>query len=295
MIRKLLIDPVIPKGSFVLTGEYKDKKSRKNLYLVEEGRKVVTDYEVDDYRIHTIHIADGQPVTIEYDDSIKSELAIVDFLKNHPLCSTEGYVNPNLVRSMFNIRLAHEKIELDLESMERNMENALKVLSMSFEDKYNLAFALGLNPKGMTHSELVINLVGANLTGLAIREHNTFNIFYNSMDSNKKAYVYANKAVALGIVTSSNGYFKVGGRTIGTSVKDVVDLCLSDKEFFNGFIVPEVNRNDEAPEESLNDFEVSAAIAAVIEERKEELAADPSMIPVEKKGRGRKPKESVTE
>lgn len=291
MIRKLIIDPIVPKGSFSLVGEYRDKKTRKHLFLVDEGKRVVTDYEIDDYRMHNLTIVDGQPVTIEYDDESKSELAIVDFFKNHPFCLIDGHDNHNFVRAIFRVHLEHEKVELEVDKLEKNLQITLKVLSMSFEDKYDLAFALGLNPKGMTHSELVIRLVGANLTGMAISEHKTFDIFFNSLESNKKAYVYANKAIALNIINLQEGYYKVGGRTIGTSTKDVVDLCLSDKEFFNGFIVPEVNRLDVGLDTSKDDYKVEGFIAEVIEERSEELASDPSMIPVDKKPRGRRPKE----
>ena len=291
MIRKLIIDPIVPKGSFSLVGEYRDKKTRKHLFLVDEGKKVVTDYEIDDYRMHNVTIVDGQPVTIEYDDQSKSELAIIDFFKNHPFCLTDGHENHNFVRAIFRVHLEHEKIEHEVEKLEKNLEITLKVLSMSFEDKYNLAFALGLNPRGLTHSDLVVRLIGSNLTGAAISDAKTFDIFYNSFDANKKAYVYANKAIALNIIALQEGYFKVGGRTIGTSPKDVVDLCLSDKEFFNGFIVPEVNRLDTGVEENKDDYEVEGFISKAIEERSEELAPDPSMIPTEKKSRGRKAKE----
>jgi hypothetical protein len=291
MIRKLIIDPIVPKGSISLVGEYRDKKTRKHLFLVDEGKRVVTDYEIDDYKMHNLTIFEGQPISIEYDDESLSEVAIIDFFKNHPFCLTEGHDNPNFTRAIFKVHLEHEKVEFEVEKLEKNLEITLKVLSMSFEDKYNLAFALGLNPKGMTHSELVVRLIGSNLTGVAITERKTFDIFYNSLESNKKAFVYANKAISLNIINLQEGYYKVGGRTIGTSPKDVIDLCLSDKEFFNGYIVPEVNRLDTGLDSSKDDYKVEGLIADTIEERSEELAADPSMLPVDKKPRGRRPKE----
>jgi hypothetical protein len=278
MIRKLVIDPIVPKGSFTLIGEYKDKKSRKHLFLVDEGKRVVTDYEVDDYRVHNFILTDGQPLTVEFDDEIPHELAVVNFLKNHPFCLTEGHENANFTRGIFRIHLQHEKTELEIEKLENNLEIALKVLSMSFEQKYDLAFALGLNPKGMTHSELVNALLGANLTGLATTDATTFNHFYNAIDTNKKAYIYANKAIALGVIPYTDGYYKVGGRTIGATQRDVVDLCMSDKEFFAGFVVPEVNKLDSKPEESYNDFEASSLIKEVIQEKSEELKPDHNQV-----------------
>jgi hypothetical protein len=288
MIRKLIIDPIIPKGSFTLPGEYRDKATRKQLYLVNDGKSVITDYEFDDHSVYNVVITDGQPVTIEYDDNNNKELAVVDFFKNHPLCSTEGYSNPNFARGIFKVHLQHEKTDIEISKLEKNIEIALKVLSMSFDDKYELAFALGLDPRGMTHRELTISLVGANLLGIAYSSTKTFDIFYNGMESSKKAMVYAQKAIKLGIISYDNGYFSVGGRTVGSTEKDVVDLCLSDKDFFNGFIVTEVNKSADAPSEHLNDYEItSELISEEIENNSEELAPNPSNLPAEKSNRGR--------
>jgi hypothetical protein len=281
MIRKLYLDPTSPKGSFTLPGTYRDKTTRTQVYLVDEGRRVVTESEVDYYQEHNISVTNGQPFLFEYDDEKTSDLAVVDFIKNHPLCVTEGHKNPNFAVAIFKVRLQHEKVEIETGNLEKNLVIALKVLSMSFEDKYNLAFALGLNPKGMTHSELVVSLLGPNLTGAAVAQKETFDIFYNSFESNKKAMVYANTAVSLGIIKYENGYFVVGGRTIGTTNRDVIDLCLSDKEFFNGFVVPEVDKSDDFVAEGRDDFEVKEQIITKeIEVKAEEIAPNPSMIPV---------------
>lgn len=285
MIRKLVIDPIVPKGSFTLAGEYKDKKSRKQLFLVDEGKRVVTDHEMDDHRIHNFILTDGQPITVEYDDNVQNELALVNFLKNHPFAITEGYVNSNFVRGIFRVHLEHEKTELEVEKLENNLEIALKVLSMSFEQKYDLAFALGLNPSRMTHSELVVLLIGSNLTGTAIADYKTFSQFFDGIESNKKAFVYGNKAIALGVISYNDGYYKVAGRTIGSTSKDVIDLCLSDKEFFTGFIVPEVKKLEEKLEDNYNDFEVSDLIKEVILEKAEELKAQPSVAPASRRPR----------
>jgi len=288
MIRKLIIDPIIPKGSFTLPGEYRDKATRKNLYLVSDGKAVITDYEFDDHRVHNIVITDGQPVTVEYDEKNKKELAVVDFFKNHPLCSTEGHSNPNFARGIFRVHLSHEKTDIEIDKLERNIEIALKVLSMSFENKHELAFALGLDPRGLTHRELTVRLIGANLTGASYIDTKTFDIFYNGIESNKKAMVYAQKAIKAGIISYNNGYFSVGGRTIGAIEKDVVDLCLSDKEFFSGFIVPEVDRIADNSLIIGDDYEVSnTLISETISEKSEELSANPSNIPSEKTNKGR--------
>lgn len=291
MIRKLIIDPIIPKGSFTLPGEYRDKSTRKNLYLVNEGKSVITDYEFDDHRIHNVIITDGQPVTIEYDDTNKKELLIVDFFKNHPLCSTEGHKNPNFARGIFRVHLSHEKTDIEISKLEKNMEIALKVLSTSYEQKYEMAFALGLDPRGMTHRELTVRLVGANLTGIAYNDVKAFDIFYDGIESNKKAMSYAQKAIKAGIITYDNGYYSVAGRTIGALEKDVIDLCLSDKDFFNGFVVTEVNKLEDANTvESNDDYQVgSELLNEAIVSGAEELAPKNTNIPVTAKPKGRKP------
>ena len=43
-------------------------------------------------------------------------------------------------------------------------------------------------------------------------------------------------------------------RTLGSQERDVIDMCNSDKDFFYGFIVPEVDKVVVTPNDKLNDF-----------------------------------------
>jgi hypothetical protein len=128
MIRKLLIQALVPKGNATLVGNYYDKKTRKNLYLVDGGKRVCTDNDYDDDKIHNVLISDGQVHTHEYDDAIKSELAIVEFYKNHPLCRTVGSTNPNLVNGLFTIIIHHEVVEKDIFELDRNLDIAIEMI-----------------------------------------------------------------------------------------------------------------------------------------------------------------------
>ena len=255
MIRKLIISAKAPKGTFTLLGNYYDKKSRKNLHLVENGKRVITEMEYDDYtKQFDILLTDGATYTLEYDDANKNESAVVDFYLNHPLCSNVNHTNPNMVSPLFTVVMQHMIVENEISSMNENLDSAIKCLSLSFEEKHDLAFALGIDARGLTHKELVSRLVGPNLTGDAIKQKHVFDHYYESLETDRKVKVYVTKAITTGIIQQENGYYRVGGRTLGSQERDVIDMCNSDKDFFYGFIVPEVDKVVVTPNDKLNDF-----------------------------------------
>jgi hypothetical protein len=256
MIRKILLSAKSPKGTYTLQGSYYDKVSRKHLYVVENGKRVISDFENDgSYKQFDVLLSDGAMYTLEYDDNSKDELAVVDFYINHPLVYCVGHTNPNSISPLFTLVLQHKVIDNEIEAMNENLDIALKCLSLSFEEKHDLAFALGIDARGMTHRELISRLIGANLAGDAITRKNVFEHYYDSIDTDRKVKVYVNKAISLGIIKQENGYFRVGGRTLGSQERDVVDMCNSDKDFFYGFIVPECDKHIVDPSEDLNDFD----------------------------------------
>lgn len=255
MIRKILLSSKSPKGTYTLQGSYYDKVSRKHLYVVENGKRVISDFENDgSYKQFDVLLSDGAIYTLEYDDTNKYELAVVDFYLNHPLVMTANHENPNFLNPLFTCVLQHKLIDNEIENLNENLDVALKCLDLSFEEKHDLAFALGIDARGLTHRELVSRLIGSNLAGEAITRKNVFNHYYHSIDSDRKVRVYVNKAISLGIIKIENGYFRVGGRTVGSQERDVIDFCNSDKEFFYGFLVPEVDKHIDTPDKKLNDF-----------------------------------------
>jgi hypothetical protein len=255
MIRKLLLSARTPKGTYTLQGSYYDKKTRKHLYCVENGKRVISDFEQDgSFKQFDILLDDAAIYTLEYDDSNAYELAVVDFYINHPLVLLEGHENLNMISALFTCVLQHKIVDNEILHMNENLDAALKCLSLSFEEKHDLAFALGIDARGLTHKELISRLIGPNLTGEAISRKNVFDYYYNSIDSDRKVKVYANKAITLGIIRLENGYYRVGGRSVGSSERDVVDTCNSDKEFFYSFIVPEVDKHNAVPSERMDDM-----------------------------------------
>lgn len=269
MIRKLIISAKAPKGTLTLLGNYYDKRTRKNLHLVENGKRVITEMEYDDYtKQFDILLTDAATYTLEYDDANKNESAVVDFYLNHPLCSNVNHKNPNLVSPLFTVVMQHMIVENEISALNENLDTAVKCLALGFDEKHDLAFALGIDARGMTHKELISRLIGPNLTGDAIQQKHVFDHYYESIETDRKVKVYVTKAITTGIIQQENGYYRVGGRTLGSQERDVIDMCNSDKDFFYGFIVPEVDKVVEAPNEKLNDF-VETDITNVVAEKLE--------------------------
>ena len=255
MIRKLLLSARTPKSTYTLQGSYYDKLTRKHLYCVENGKRVVSDFEHDgSYKQFDILLNDSAIYTLEYDDSNPYELAVVDFYMNHPLVFTEAHENPNLINALFSCVQQHKIVETEVTHMSENLDIALKCLALSFEEKHDLAFALGIDARSLTHKELVSRLIGPNLTGEAVARKNVFNHFYESIGADRMTKVYAQKAITLGIIKLENGFYRVGGRTLGSSERDVIDMCHSDKDFFYGFIKSEVDKEISAPSDKLDDM-----------------------------------------
>lgn len=255
MIRKLLLSARTPKGTYTLQGGYYDKVSRRHLFCVENGKRVVSDLEMDSsFKQFDILLNDTAVFTLEYDDREGYELAVVDFYRNHPLVITEKYDNPNLISPLFTCVLQHEIVENEVTNMSENLDVALKCLALEFSEKHDLAFALGIDARGLTHKELISRLIGPNLTGEAIVRKNVFNHFYESIDVDRNIKVYAQKAITLGIIKNENGFYRVGGKTLGSSERDVLDMCNSDKDFFYGFIKVEVDKYVTEPSEKLDDM-----------------------------------------
>lgn len=270
MIRKILLSARTPKGTYTLQGSYYDKVSRKHLYCVENGKRVVSDFEFDSSMKQFDVLLDGASVyTLDYDDSNPFEMAVVDFYMNHPLVQTEGHQNSNLINGLFNCVLQHKIVDNEVATLTENLDVALKCLALSFEEKADLAYALGIDARGLTHKELVSRLIGPNLTGDAITRKNVFVHFYESADTDRKVKVYAQKAITLGIIKLENGYYRVGGRTLGTNERDVIDMCQSDKDFFYGFIKVEVDKVITEPSKKLDDMSKEDVTEVVTEKIQE--------------------------
>lgn len=288
MIRKLLIEAVVPKGSTTLVGQYYDRQARTNVYLVENGKKVLSEQEYNGEMVYNIVIEDGITYSHEYDDTMQEELLTVEFFKNHPLCRVVGSKNPNLVNALFTVKIHHEVVEKDITYLINNLKSSLEVLKLSFREKYDLCFALGLDPREKTHKDLILMLVGPTLNGKAITDSEVLNFYMTGVESERKARVYANKAILSGIINKEGTFYKVGGRTLGATEKDVVDMCISDKEFFLSYVVPEVDRLNDGPSKKADDFSLDESLAS--EQVPEAVGSfDTEAIEATKKrGRGKK-------
>jgi hypothetical protein len=174
-----------------------------------------------------------------------------------------------LINALFTCVLQHKIIDNEVETLNENMDIALKCLALSFEEKHDLAFALGIDARSLTHKELISRLIGPNLTGDAITRKNVFLHYYTSIESDRNVKVYAHKALTLGIIKLENGFYRVGGRTLGSNERDVIDMCHSDKDFFYGFIKVEVDKHISAPSEKLDDMTKADITEAMAEKIKE--------------------------
>jgi hypothetical protein len=281
MRTKALIVPQRKRGNITIVGSYRDNKTDKELFLLASGKKVVTTLLESD-RVFQHTFEEAFPYEFTFDSEQFTDLAVLDFWKNHPLIKTEGHINSNMISEQFHLVIKQEKTKVDFEELKKRLEVVGIVSQMSYQEQYNLMFAIGGDPRDMEPMELYLALIGLNLNGLAVAKKADVKRHISIQGLEKIASVYANKAIKYGIVTRDQSVYKIGGRNAGTSIDSVIALVCADADLFENYIKPEVDKLDQE--------EVTKFKEKEILDLPEEIK---NLIPVsvigEKKKVGRKP------
>lgn len=243
MIVKAFITPTRTRGNVTIVGSYRDRKTDKEYFLSTSGKKVTTSIEEDE-RVFQHTFQDGYPLTITLDDSDFQSKAVIDFWKNHPLVSAAGYSNPNLVGEQFIFEIKNEKVKADYDSLIGKLTCVSQVTAMNEQERRNLAFALGSDPRGMSNEEVYISLIGLTLGGIAIAKRELVSTFLTVRSAERIATIYANKAIQYGIIRQEGSVYKIGGRNCGTTIDSVISMIMSDNDMFENYIKPEVDKID---------------------------------------------------
>jgi len=220
---KAQIEPQRTRGNVTIVGSYRDRKSDKELYLLANGKKVVTTLEEKD-RVFQHSFESGYPLMLSFDESDFADKTVIEFWKNHPLVRTEGHINANFVSDQFVFEIKEERVKVEYDALNKKLKCVSQVASMSERERFDLAFALGSDPRDMSSKEVY--------TFLQVRV------------VERVATVYANKAVQYGIVRKEGSVYKIGGRNAGTTIEAVISFILADTEVFENYIKPEVDKID---------------------------------------------------
>ena len=250
---KAQITPHRTRGSISIVGAYRDKKTDKEVFLTSSGKKVVSSLGENE-RTFQYTFESGYPLTMSFDDDDFQDKTVIDFWKNHPLITTEGYTNPNLVSDQFTFEIKEERIKVEHETLISKLTCVGQVSNMSTRERRDLAFALGSDPRNMSDKEVYLHLIGLTLGGIAIARRDFVNTFLSVRSAERIATVYANKAISYGIVKKEGSVYKIGGRNAGTTIDAVVSFILSDGETFENYIKPEVDKIDSQDLVNVNDL-----------------------------------------
>lgn len=242
MIQARLI-PQRVRGTATLVGSYKDRKTDKELNLLSNGKKVVNLLAEKD-RVFQHTFEEGYPLTITLDETDFQEKTVIEFWKNHPLVETDGYNNPNLVSPQFVFEIKSERIRVEHEVLLDKLLTVSIITSMDEQERRDLVFALGSDPREMNSMEVFNHLIGLTLNGIGIAKRNEVKLFSKVKGIEKDASVYANKAVQYNIVKKEGSVYKISGRTLGTDIDSVVSMIMSDSELFENYIKPEVDKHE---------------------------------------------------
>lgn len=240
---KAQIIPQRKRGNITIVGSYRDNKTDREVFLLASGKKVVTSLLESD-RVFQHTFEEAQPYEFSFDEANFQEIAVLDFWKNHPLVKAQGHENPNLIAEQFELVVKQEKVKVDFDELSKRLEVVGIVSRMSYQEQYNLLFAIGGDPRDMEPMELYLAHIGLTLNGLAIAKKAEVKRFMAVAGVEKQATVYAHKAIKYGIVTKDQSVYKIGGRNAGTSVDAVIALISSDSDLFENYIKPEVDKRD---------------------------------------------------
>lgn len=240
---KALLIPQRTKGNVSIVGSYRDRKSDKELYLLANGKKVVTSLEEKD-RVFQHNFESGYPLTMTFDEGDFADKTVIEFWKNHPLVYTEGHANTNLVSEQFTFEIKQEKIRVEYDALLLKLSCVSNVSAMTNKERFDLTFALGSDPRGMMPKEIYLHLIGLTLNGIAIAKHEFISNYLRIRSAERVATIYANKAVQYEIVKKEGSVYKIGGKNAGTTIDAVVSLILSDSDLFENYIKPEVDKYD---------------------------------------------------
>jgi len=235
---------IVPRrqnGNISIVGSYKDKKSDKEVFLISGGKKVVNVLDPAD-KIYSHVFESGMPLELSYDPDDFKDQMILDFWKNHPLIETDGYENQNLVMTEFELEIKDEIILHQYNYLIDSIKCVADVIAMSEQQRRDLTFALGYDPRDMSDKEVFLELIGTELDGYAIDDMDLVHNFLSIKGKEKIATVYANKAVVYGIVRQEGSVFKIAGRNAGTSTDEVISFLLADNDVFENYVKPEVDK-----------------------------------------------------
>lgn len=238
---KAQLIPQRTRGIITIVGSYRDRKTDKELYLLANGKKVVSQLEEGD-RVFQHSFESGFPLSLSFDETDFSDKAVIEFWKNHPLVYTAGYKNHNFVAEQFVFEVKEERVRVDYETLMSKLECVSNVAIMSESERRDLTFALGSDPRGMSSKEVFVHLIGLTLNGIAIAKRDLVSTFLQVRSAERIATVYANKAIHFEIVKKEGVVYKVGGRNLGGTVDSVISAILADTELFENYIKPEVDR-----------------------------------------------------
>jgi hypothetical protein len=240
---KAQLIPQRTRGNISIVGSYRDKKTDRELFLLHTGKKVVSSLDEKD-RVFQYTFEAGYPLVLNFDQDDFQDKAVIDFWRNHPLIKTEGYTNHNLVAEQFTFEIKEEKVKVEYEALLQRLTCVSQVTAMTDKERFDLVFALGSDPRGMSAKEIYLHLIGLTLGGVAIAKSKFVLSYLQTRSVERIATIYANKAVQYGIVKKEASVYKIAGKNAGTTIDAVIALILADNDLFDNYIKPEVDKYD---------------------------------------------------
>ena len=241
---KITLIPASRKGGYLFTGSYLDKKTNTTRFLVQKADNtfdVVTNVG-SDQRVFKHNFVNGSAYSFDVDTGLADGKEVVLFFKNHPFVFCPGHENHNAQSPLLELVIADEKINNEFSDLMERLEIVHEVLNMDFDQKEDLCWALQIDPSNMSEKEMIVQLLGANLSGAAIQNRGAAIAYRKMREQERIATIYANKAIKHGIANNEHNVFTIAGQNCGPNVQTMTAVFLSNDDLYRNYVVPEIDR-----------------------------------------------------
>lgn len=181
----------------------------------------------------------------------------VKFFKEHPSFEIEGEVNKFLIKPEYRIEIEKDQTQKKFDEMGERMAAAYKLKNLSFSDLRDTAFTLGIDPRELSHSALLVALMGGpSFNGPAMTKRVSItkngeelevlevNLLRGKKQEEREMLATIHKAIILGIIKDNAGVYEVADKTMGGSIPVAMDWCKANPSFYNAYIVKNVQEKD---------------------------------------------------
>lgn len=181
----------------------------------------------------------------------KKEYAVKVFWGQHPMVTVNGAMTKFTKAPAFDIVNFTDKSINLIKKWRDKLDVANTVNQMSYEEKVNLFYYYGENPKGKTENDLILTLVNFE-NGICLSDDevvNFKNIFIKNDNSDKDIIINIRKALSWNVIEEKTidgrSSFYLGETFLGTAFNDIIAFCKREEKIYQDYLIRQVESKED--------------------------------------------------